>query len=111
MGLLLQPVASFACEEADTHASMSCCDEDQKADKELTKDCCTDYTDDAKGNKDNCANDASCHCPIVKTPMFITSFSAVENHIAILVPAHYPTASTAAPKSGFAATWLLPKIA
>lgn len=111
MGLLLQPVASFACEEADTHAAMSCCNKAQKADHEPAKDCAMDYDEDAKGDKDNCANDASCHCPIVKTPMFIKSFSAVENHIAILAPAHYPTASTAAPKSGFAATWLLPKIA
>jgi len=112
MGLLLQPIASFACEEANTHAPMSCCAKNQKAHKEPATDCCTDPSAlHSEGEKNNCPSDASCHCPIVKAPIYMLPVSASVSQSVSCMHTGYPSAFTARPKSGFAATWLLPKIA
>ncbi|TDS11896.1 hypothetical protein [Sphingobacterium paludis] len=111
MGLFLQPLSSFACEEENPHAPMSCCDKDQEVDRKSEQGCCTNQPENSEADKHKCASDASCHCPIVKTPIYFVSIAQVENQHEFGMHHSYPRVHTASPKSGFAATWLLPKIA
>lgn len=115
MVFLAIPEASFACGEREMQQEMACCSK-HKETKQEEKPCCAK---DSEKNKDNdteekgCNNTckhAACHCPAIKTPVYLSSCIAIDLSVIAHKKKAYSVVSIDSLLTGHSAVWLLPKI-
>ncbi|GEM_PF-1880378 len=108
LGISFYPLDVAACQEAAHEASMACCAEQHTA-ADSEKDCCAKTKKNS--HPDDCEQDASCHCPVMKMPMHIVAFSVRDLDVEVPSLHHDASRPVHIPQSGFTHIWLPPKIA